>query len=211
MFMKRLTAFLFVALFFVILAGGCGGGSSNAVHDDAPTPKDRPLSDFAGEWTSGVPFIESGELDEFITNRAASNGMTYDETKELVLKVWKTDYDNLTVSNNKVTIGGESADYAYVQYSVIESEGHDTAIWYVYTTNDERFPKYMMFSDHGDGNEDEHDDGHDHDHGHGVAHMHIKYGDDDFQSILDPSTNWSPMYFDAHASADEILEMLLGH
>ena len=206
--MKRLTVFLFAALFFVILSGGCGGSSSNSAHEnDAPPPKDRPLSDFAGDWVSGVPFIKSGELDEYIAYRASTAGMTDDEVKAQVLEVWKTDYENLTVSNGGVTIDNKAANYTYVKYHAVESE-HGVSVWYIFKTDDARFPEYIMFNDHGDGNEEEHDDGHDHDHG--VAHLHIKYGDGDLQSIL-TRPNWSPMYFDASASADEILETLLGH
>ena len=44
--------------------------------------KDRPLSDFAGDFQSVLPYFEDGTLDEYITEEAEENEKSFDEMKQ---------------------------------------------------------------------------------------------------------------------------------
>jgi zinc transport system substrate-binding protein len=172
--------------------------------------QDRPLSDFAGSWISGVPFLMDGSLDSYIAHHAEEEGESADEVRAETAAAWATDYDTVTVTATGLSIGGRSAAYAYQGYEIVESD-HGASVWYTYQINTaaDGFPAYLMFNDHGYGDEEEHHEEEEHDH-EGVAHIHLKYGDSDFASLI-ARADWSPMYFTADSSAEEILATLAGH
>ena len=175
---------------------------------DPANVKDRPLSDFAGSWISGVPFLRNSSLDSYIAHHAEEEGESLEEAKAKMIKSWETDYDNITVTVAGLTIGSRSAAYTYRGYEIVEGH-HGTSVWYKYQINTAAsgFPAYLIFNDHGDGNKDEH---HGEKEDEGAAHIHLKYGNDDFASIF-ARKDWSPMYFTAGSSANEILAALAGH
>ncbi|MDR2467878.1 MAG: zinc ABC transporter substrate-binding protein [Spirochaetaceae bacterium] len=180
---------------------------------DPAKVKDRPMSDFAGVWASGAPLLKNGSLDSYIAHRAEEEGKSTAEVKENLISGWASDYDSLTVSGNTLGIGSRSAAYTYRGYEIIESD-HGPSVWYKYqiTTSETGLPAYIMFNDHGDGNEEEHhEEEHDEEEEHEeVAHIHLKYGNDSFASLVERK-NWAGMYFASGASAEEIAETLAGH
>jgi zinc transport system substrate-binding protein len=175
---------------------------------DPAKVKDRPLSNFAGSWDSAIPLLRNGSLDSYIAHRAGEEGKSATEVKASLLSGWASDYDSLTISGNTLAIGSRTAAYTYRGYEIVESE-HSASVWYNYqiTTPTNGFPAYIMFNDHGDGNEEEHHEEHEHE---GVAHIHLKYGDAGFAALLE-RTGWAGMYFSSGASAGEITETLAGH
>jgi zinc transport system substrate-binding protein len=194
-------------------------GHSHGEFDPAKV-KDRPMTDFAGSWASGLPLLKNGSLDSYIAHRAEGEGKPTAEIKANMISAWASDYDSLTVSGSALGIGNRTAAYTYRGYEIVESD-HGPSVWYKYQINTAAsgFPSYIMFNDHGDGNEKEHhedhdhdhDDDHDHEHEHeGVAHIHFKYGNAGFADLAERG-GWAGMYFSSGASVDEIVETLAGH
>ena len=60
--------------------------------------KDRPLSDFAGDFQSVLPYFEDGTLDEYITEEAEENEKSFDEMKQEFLEKRKSDYNTSRTS-----------------------------------------------------------------------------------------------------------------
>jgi zinc transport system substrate-binding protein len=175
---------------------------------DPAKVKDRPLSDFAGSWMSGVPFLNNGSLDSYIAHSAEEAGISTAEVKATLNSAWASDYETITVTGNTLSIGNRAAAYTYRGYEIVESD-HGASVWYKYqiTTPTNSFPAYIMFNDHGDGNEEEHHEEHEHE---GVAHIHFKYGNASFAELLERA-GWAGMFFEATASVGEIVETLAGH
>lgn len=66
--------------------------------------KDRPLSDFAGDFQSVLPYFEDGTLDEYITEEAEENEKSFDEMKQEFLEKRKSDYNTLSIEGNKILL-----------------------------------------------------------------------------------------------------------
>jgi zinc transport system substrate-binding protein len=175
---------------------------------DPAKVKNRPMSDFAGSWASGVPLLRNGSLDSYIAHRAGEEGKTTAEVKASLLSGWASDYDSLTVSGSTLGIGNRTAAYTYRGYEITESE-YGPSVWYKYQINTpvNGLPAYIMFNDHGDGTEEEHHEEHEHE---GVAHIHFKYGNTGFAALVERS-GWAGMYFASGASALEIAATLAAH
>jgi zinc transport system substrate-binding protein len=185
-------------------------------HDefDPANVKDRPLSDFAGSWKSGVPFLNNGSLDSYIAHQAEEEGISAAEAKAALNSAWASDYDALTITGNTLGIGNRTAAYAYRGYEIVESD-HGASVWYKYQISapTNGFPEYIMFNDHGGGSEEEHheeEEHHDEEEHEGVPHIHFKYGNAGFAELLERA-GWAGMFFDADASAGEIVETVVGH
>lgn len=183
---------------------------------DPADVKDRPMSDFAGSWVSGIPLIQDGSLDEYIEHSAEEAEITAAERKANLLTGWASDYDNIMTYGDTLEIGGVKADYTYQGYKIVESD-HGASVWYTYqiAAPNDALPSYLMFNDHSYGaeHEDEHDDEHEHDEEHEeIAHIHLKYGNEGFDALLTgENESWSPFYFDRTHSNAEIGEFMGGH
>ena len=189
-------------------------GHSHEVNPD--DIKDRPLTDWEGSWNSGIPFVNDGSLDGYISGLATSNGTTADVEKNNLLAKWKSEYNTLKFDGDKLSINGQAeAQYKYAGYELVTSENGD-AVWYKFeiVAETQGMPKYIAFNDHGTGGDDhDHEDEHDHeeDHDHeGAAHFHLRYGDTSFEEILSIE-NWAPTFFDASASGTVVNETMSGH
>ena len=182
---------------------------------DPANVKDRPMSDFSGEWISGIPLINDGSLDEYIHHNAEEKGVSEKERKAELLIRWESDYDNIAVEDNTLTINGSSAKYDYKGYRIIESD-YGATVWYSYQIAEPvaDMPVYITFSDHGYGAEehhDEHTEEHETEHEHEeIGHFHMKYGNESFDILIDNEA-WEPFYFDASHSNAEIGEFMAGH
>jgi zinc transport system substrate-binding protein len=179
---------------------------------DPAEVKDRPLSDFAGSWKSGVPLINNGSLDSYIAHYAEEEGVSTAAARASIRSAWATDYDTFTISGNTLTIGNRAAAYTYRGHEIVEGE-HGPSVWYNYQINTQTggFPAYIMLNDHGHGDEEEHHEEHEHEDEHEeVAHIHLKYGNTSFAALV-ARADWAAMYFDTNASAGEIVETLVAH
>ena len=177
--------------------------------------KDRPLSDFAGDFQSVLPYFEDGTLDEYITEEAEKNEKSFDEMKQEFLEKRKSDYNTLSIEGNSVSFhtpsGTVSAEYEYQGFQTVKDDDGDiTSVWYTFQakTPDSGAPVYLAFNDHGTGagsHEEEHEE-----HEEEIAHFHLRYGNESVEALMGVE-NWAPTFYAADAAADEIKEALAGH
>lgn len=169
--------------------------------EEALPPKDRPITDFDGDWKTGMPYLLDGTLDEWVKTKAEENEVSVEEMLETYKTRWASDYDTYSVHNGQVTLNGITAQYAYAGF-----EPTETSAWYILKLADgtPNMPTYLLFNDHGTGNEAGDDHGEE-----GVAHTHFRYGEN-VEELMNVE-NWSTMYFDASATADQVRETMVGH
>jgi zinc transport system substrate-binding protein len=173
---------------------------------DPANVQDRPMSDFAGSWVSGVRFLNNGSLDRYLRHRAEEEESSAEALKAEMLSAWASGYESLSVEGEALGIGGRTAAYAYQGYEITES-AHGASVWYKYQIRapEDGFPAYLMFNDHEHGGGEEH-----HEEEEGAAHLHLKYGSGGFAEMLEQAA-WSPLYFSADASGEAVAEALSGH
>jgi zinc transport system substrate-binding protein len=169
---------------------------------------DRPMSDFAGSWISGIPLIRNGSLNAYIEKEAEESGVSAAEYRAGLLKRWASDYNRIIVRNNRLSINGLDAEYTYRGFEIVE-RGNGVSVWYKYQIVNPGFnmPAYLMFSDYGYGHEPEehHEEEHEE-----IAHIHLKYGNAGFED-LSAKDEWSAMYFDGTHSNAEIGTFMASH
>lgn len=171
---------------------------------DPSTIKDRPITDFDGEWVTILPLVEAGKLDKYVQTRADATEASFDETLAAIKSRLRSDYDYFSLKNGVATIGGVSALYNYAGFQPIM-----TSALYILELADgtPNMPRYLMFNDHNTGGESVEA----HDHGNeSVAHTHFWYGNDiDEVMSLIPQA-WATFYVDATASEDAVIRMMNG-
>ena len=171
---------------------------------------DRPLSDWAGSWSTIENALSSGALDGYMSHQAEENETDLATQKAEYTQRWKSDYPSLEITGDGLTMGGKTTAYQSLGYQLVEGD-HGSSVWYGYEAVDTAsgVPKYIAFSDHStggheEGDEDEHDE---HDE---LPHFHIRYGDESFEALT-AMENWSPTYFPTDASHEAIAEAMSGH
>ena len=176
--------------------------------------KDRPLSDFAGDFQSVLPYFEDGTLDEYITEKAEENEKSFDEMKQEFLEKRKSDYNTLSIQGNTVffhtSSGTVSTEYEYQGFQTVKDDDGDiTSVWYTFKTKTSApgAPVYLAFNDHGTG-ADSHEEHEEHEEE--IAHFHLRYGNESVKALMDVE-NWAPTFYAGDATADEIKEALAGH
>lgn len=172
--------------------------------------KDRPLSDFLGDYQSVLPYFENGTLDAYIAEEAEEHEKSFDEMKQEFLKNKFSDYKKISIQNSSVSVmtsaGTMSADYEYVGFQTEKDDDGDIrSVWYGYKmkTPIDGMPMYLTFNDHEIGNihheaEEE------------TKHIHIRYGNDSIEALMDME-HWAPTYFLSDATAEEISAEITEH
>ena len=177
--------------------------------------KDRPLSDFAGDFQSVLPYFEDGTLDEYITEEAEEHEKSFAEMKQEFLEKGKSDYNTLSIKHNTVSFQTSSetvsAEYEYLGFQPVKDDDGDvTSVWYTFQSKDPAsgVPVYLAFNDHGTGadvHEEEHEE-----HEEEIAHFHLRYGNENIDALIDEE-NWAPTFYAANAPSEEIKEAVAGH
>ncbi|MDR0669923.1 MAG: zinc ABC transporter substrate-binding protein [Treponema sp.] len=163
--------------------------------------EDRPLSDFSGNWKTSVPYLKDGSVDAYFEHAAEDLGMTPADVKVMYINMMRTDYPAFAVTSASIIIDGVSARAVYKGFTLVEGD-HGVSPWYRYETDGTAgVPKYWVFNDHGHeaGRQEEE-----------IAHIHALYGDESFDAIF-AIEDWAAMYFDASATADDILAAMTHH
>lgn len=173
--------------------------------------KDRPLSDWSGDWSTIEKPLASGDLDKYVTHKAEENGTDFDTQKSAYAKRWKSDYASISITETTINFGDAPANYQYIGYKLVESD-HGASVWYGFEleSTDSSTPHYIAFSDHGTGGEEEHEDEHDEHEDHDTPHFHLRYGNESFEALT-AIEDWAPTYFPTDASGAEIAEVMGGH
>ncbi|MDN7242800.1 metal-binding protein ZinT [Planococcus sp. N028] len=165
--------------------------------------KDRPLSDWAGDWQSVYPYLKSGELDEVFADKALhSDEMTAEEYKEYYTVGYKTDVDRVVIEEETVTFfkdGKElSGEYVYDGYEILTYEAGNRGVRFVFKLAQETagLPQFIQFSDHSIFPTD-------------ASHYHLYWGDDR-QALLDEVVNW-PTYYPSQMDGHTIAHEMMAH
>ncbi len=164
--------------------------------------KDRTLDEFAGDWKSLYPYLENGDLEEYVEHHAEEHGEEADEVREELLEKWECDAKSISVNGNEITFvftdgTTKKATYKYAGFlPVKDDDGDITGVRYQFETDSKDAPRYVQFNDHGHEPEDE------------VEHFHIYFGNDGFDALMKSGSN--PFFVPDSLTVDEINEELTG-
>ncbi|GFH41998.1 zinc ABC transporter substrate-binding protein AdcA [Lactococcus hodotermopsidis] len=166
--------------------------------------KDRALSDWAGEWQSVYPLLETGALDQVMSYKALRNkDMTAEEYKAYYENGYKSDVDKIDIKGDKVTfyIKGKAhtATYKYVGKKILDYEEGNRGVRFMFEAVGETNGafKYFQFSDHSIAPTK-------------AEHFHIYYGNESQEALLDELENW-PTYYPSDLSPEEVAQEMVAH
>lgn len=166
---------------------------SHEIH--AEDIQDRPLSDFAGQFTSITKYIEDGTLESVLKEHSEEHGETLDEVRTEFLEEYETPYETLTITNDGVEYGDKTVNYTYDGYEALKNEEDDIySVWYYFKSDVS--PKYIAFNDHEVSSESTHG---------GIAHLHMVFLEDkaDFANLIAV-----PFYIDSNATSEEVTTLM---
>lgn len=166
--------------------------------------KDRTLADYSGDWKSVYPLLKNGTLDEVMKHKAKEDdSMSEKEYKAYYEKGYKTDVDNLKITDDSITFtkNGKTIEgqYVYDGKEVLNYEKGNRGVRYVFKLKNEdnqELPKYVQFSDHNIAPKK-------------AAHFHIFMGNDR-EKLLKELDNW-PTYYPKNQTGKEIKTDMLAH
>lgn len=164
--------------------------------------KDRPLSDYAGDWQSVYPYLQDGTLDPVWAHKAESGDQAADQWKAYYDVGYKTDVERITIDGDVVTFyrNGQPIEghYTYDGYEILTYKKGNRGVRFIFkkTEGDEAAPEFIQFSDHKIAPEV-------------TDHYHLYWGDDR-AALLEEVTNW-PTYYPSSLKADEIVREMIAH
>lgn len=167
--------------------------------------KDRPLSDWSGEWQSVYPLLEDGSLDQVFDYKAKLDpSQTQEEYKEYYTIGYKTDVKEITITDDTMEFifddnSSEKATYRYDGKEILNYKAGNRGVRFLFeaTDPDTKAFKYVQFSDHSISPTK-------------AAHFHIYFGNDSQEALLEEVDNW-PTYYPTDLSATEIAQEMLAH
>lgn len=174
---------------------------SKGYFDDAQI-KARALSDWAGDWQSVYPLLQSGALDGVMQHKAEHGDKTAEEYKAYYSTGYATDVERILIKGDNVTFfsqgGAVQAQYANDGYEVLTYKRGNRGVRFVFAkvSGDEAAPAFFQFSDHR------------------IApsksdHFHLYWGDDR-AALLEELTNW-PTYYPAGLTAADVAAQMQAH
>lgn len=165
--------------------------------------KDRPLSDWAGDWQSVYPLLLDGTLDEVFEHKASNDSSrSFEEIKNYYTTGYKTSIDRLVIEENVVTFYDGDKEYKgefeYDGYEILTYEKGNRGVRFIFkhVGDEEGVPQYIQFSDHKIAPEK-------------ADHFHIYMGDDR-DALLNELSNW-PTYFPSEMDGHTIVHEMIAH
>lgn len=164
--------------------------------------KDRPLSDWAGDWQSVYPYLRDGTLDPVWAHKAETGEMTAAEHKVYYEIGYRTDVERIVIEGDRVTFYEEgkplSARYAGDGRETLTYKKGNRGVRFIFrkVEGDEAAPQFIQFSDHKIAPA-------------AADHYHLYWGDDR-AALLQEVTNW-PTYYPSSLDAEEIVHEMLAH
>lgn len=165
--------------------------------------KDRPLTDWEGDWQSVYPYLQDGTLDEVFEHKAEEDdSKTAKEYKEYYTTGYKTDVTRINIGEKKISFykGKEKAtgEYEYDGKEILKYEAGNRGVRFIFkkVNGDEKAPKFIQFSDHIIAPEK-------------ALHFHLYMGDDR-AALLKEMEHW-PTYYPSDLKGEEVKEEMLAH
>lgn len=165
--------------------------------------KDRPLTDWEGDWQSVYPYLQDGTLDEVFEHKAEEDdSKTAKEYKEYYTTGYKTDVTRINIGEKEISFykGKEkaTAEYEYDGKEILKYEAGNRGVRFFFkkVNGDQAAPKFIQFSDHIIAPEK-------------ALHYHIYMGDNRAE-LLKEMEHW-PTYYPSDLDGEEVKEEMLAH
>jgi len=164
--------------------------------------EDRSLADYAGDWQSVYPLLEDGTLDQVFDYKSKLNqDQSAEEYKEYYETGYQTNVDEIKIADNTINfiVDGESHEYEYDGYEILDYEGGNRGVRYNFEAQDENAGeyKYVQFSDHSITPTES-------------SHFHIFYGEDSQEDLYEQLDN-CPTYYPEDMPKEEITQEMMAH
>lgn len=164
--------------------------------------KNRPLSDWEGDWQSVYPLLIEGKLAPVMEKKAETGDKTAEEYTAYYTTGYATDVDRIEIKGDMVTFHRKetsfTGQYEDDGYEILTYSKGNRGVRYIFekVSGDEEAPHYIQFSDHRIFPSK-------------ADHYHLYWGEDR-AAVLEELTNW-PTYYPAELSADDIVSEMLAH
>lgn len=164
--------------------------------------KDRPLSDYAGDWQSVYPYLKDGTLEPVFEHKAEKGTAKVDDIRAEYEVGYKTDVDRITIEGDVVTFYEKgkplAGHYAYDGKEILTYKKGNRGVRFIFkkTEGDKTAPQFIQFSDHGIAPNK-------------AGHYHLYWGNDR-AALLNEVTNW-PTYYPSSMDAKEIVSEMKAH
>lgn len=163
---------------------------------------DRPLSDWAGDWQSVYPLLQSGALDGVMAHKASHGDKTAQEYRAYYQIGYQTDVDRIQIDGDTIAFHGKDGvaqgRYASDGHEILTYKKGNRGVRFIFrkTQGDAAAPQFVQFSDHAIAPVK-------------AAHYHLYWGDDR-AALLQQVTNW-PTYYPVTLSAAQIAAEMQAH
>ncbi len=164
--------------------------------------KDRPLSDYAGDWKSVYPYLQDGTLDPVWEHKAKAGTMSVEEYRAEYEAGYRTNVGRITIKGGVVSFyeNGKvlKANYAYDGKEILTYKKGNRGVRFVFkkVAGDATAPQFIQFSDHRIAPEK-------------TDHYHIYWGNDR-AALLAEVTNW-PTYYPSSMTPEQIVSEMKAH
>ncbi|MDN5569214.1 MAG: metal-binding protein ZinT [Paracoccus sp. (in: a-proteobacteria)] len=169
--------------------------------DDAQI-KDRPLSDWQGDWQSVYPLLQDGTLDVVMDHKAHAGSQSAADYRAEYEAGYRTHVDRIVIEGDRVTFyqGDQSVSATYHDdgHEVLTYKAGNRGVRYVFekVAGDDAAAGFIQFSDHGIFPQK-------------AGHYHLYWGNDR-AALLDEVTNW-PTYYPTSMDRAQIVQEMLSH
>ena len=164
--------------------------------------KERPLTDWQGDWQSVYPYLKDGTLDAVMEHKAERGDKSAEEYREYYETGYRTDVDRIVIGSESVRFYEDDASYAarYISYGfeILTYKAGNRGVRFIFkkTEGDDEAPQFIQFSDHR------------------IApaladHYHLYWGDDR-SALLEEVTNW-PTYYPSSLNGEQIASEMMAH
>nr|WP_294644497.1 ZinT/AdcA family metal-binding protein [uncultured Aureimonas sp.] len=164
--------------------------------------RDRPLSDYVGDWQSVYPYLQDGTLDPVWQHKAETGTMDAAGYKDEYETGYRTDVERITIEGDVVTFYRDGkptkGTYAYGGRETLTYKKGNRGVRFIFqkTDGDAAAPQFIQFSDHG------------------IApakadHYHLFWGNDR-AALLEEVTNW-PTYYPSSLKPAQIVSEMMAH
>ncbi|WP_427026231.1 ZinT/AdcA family metal-binding protein (plasmid) [Aureimonas ureilytica] len=164
--------------------------------------RDRPLSDYAGDWQSVYPYLRDGTLDPVWRHKAEKGTMDAAGYKAEYETGYRTDVGRITIEGDVVTFYKDGkptkGHYAYDGRETLTYKKGNRGVRFIFekTGGDAEAPQFIQFSDHGIAPAK-------------ASHYHLYWGNDR-AALLKEITNW-PTYYPASLKPAQIVGEMMAH
>lgn len=167
--------------------------------------KNRPLSNWSGNWQSVYPLLKDGTLDQVFDYKAKlKQDKSAQEYKKYYETGYKTDIKNIDITDSSMTFTDDhgkkmSSEYKYVGYKILTYKKGNRGVRYCFEAVDPSSGafKYVQFSDHEITDTK-------------AAHFHLYFGNESQEALYNELENW-PTYYPEKLTGKQVAQEMMAH